>query len=85
MRKEFLKEHKPTLYGSLILSNKLIPHLNELDEQAMEFINQFIEQKSKEQNVNEKLKECDPMAWVGTMNSIKNQAEEAVMRELIYA
>ena len=33
----------------------------------------------------EKLKAEDQMAWVGLMNSLKAQAEEMILAELIYA
>ena len=33
----------------------------------------------------EKLKACDPMRWVGLMNTLKAQAEEVIFQELIYA
>ena len=32
----------------------------------------------------EELKACDPMRWVGLMNTLKAQAEEIVLTELIY-
>ena len=34
--------------------------------------------------VTEKLKACDPMRWVGLMNTLKAQAEEIIQDELIY-
>ena len=34
--------------------------------------------------VTEELKACDPMRWVGLMNTLKAQAEEIVLTELIY-
>ncbi|MDR2047056.1 MAG: TnpV protein [Clostridiales bacterium] len=34
MRKAFLKEHRPMLYSQLLLSEKLFPHLREIDEAA---------------------------------------------------
>jgi hypothetical protein len=34
MRKRYLKEHRPTLYSNLLLSEKLYPHLLEIDEAA---------------------------------------------------
>ena len=34
--------------------------------------------------VTEELKSCDPMRWVGLMNTLKAQAEEIVLTELIY-
>ena len=33
----------------------------------------------------EELKAKDQMAWVGLMNGLKNQAEEMILAELIYA
>ena len=34
--------------------------------------------------VTEELKAHDPMRWVGLMNTLKAQAEEIVLTELIY-
>ena len=34
MRKAFLKEHRTILYNTLLLSEKLFPHLREIDEAA---------------------------------------------------
>ena len=32
MRRSFLREHNPILYNTLLLSEKLYPHLREIDE-----------------------------------------------------
>ena len=37
-----------------------------------------------EAGVTEELKARDPMRWVGLMNTLKAQAEEIVLTELIY-
>ena len=34
MRKTYLKEHRPILYNQMLLSEKLYPHLLEIDETA---------------------------------------------------
>ena len=34
MRKAYLKEHRPILYNQLLMSEKLYPHLIEIDETA---------------------------------------------------
>ena len=39
--------------------------------------------KSKS-DLTEDMKNTNPLYWVGTMNSIKNQAEEIVLKKLIY-
>ena len=36
MRQRYLKEHRPGLYSSLILNEKLYPHLLEIDRAARE-------------------------------------------------
>lgn len=36
------------------------------------------------EGVTEVMKASDQMAWVGSMNSIRNRAEEIVLSELIY-
>ena len=42
-------------------------------------------QMAQAEGVTEALKASDQMAWVAVMNSIKNRAEEIVLRDLIYA
>ena len=34
--------------------------------------------------VTEHMKQHDQMAWVGAVNSIRNRAEEIILREMIY-
>ncbi len=41
--------------------------------------------KMEEAGVTEELKARDPMRWVGLMNTLKAQAEEIVLDELIRA
>ena len=48
-------------------------------------VNRMVSEMAAAQGVNEALKERDPMAWVGAMNSLKAQAEEIVLSELVYA
>lgn len=48
-------------------------------------MNRMVSEMAAAQGVNEALKERDPMAWVGAMNSLKAQAEEIVLNELVYA
>ena len=35
-------------------------------------------------NLTEEMKNTDMLYWVGTMNAIKQQAEEVILTELIY-
>ncbi len=83
MRKTYLKEHRPILYNQMLLSEKLYPHLLEIDETAQSRLEQMMPQLAKEAGATEELKASDPMKWVGLMNTCKAQAEEILMAELI--
>ena len=83
MRKAYLKEHRPLIYNQLLLTEKLYPHLIEIDETANSRLEQMMPQLAKEAGATEELKARDPMKWVGLMNTCKVQAEEILMAELI--
>ena len=85
MRQRYLKEHRPGLYSSLILSEKLYPHLLEIDRAARERMDAMLPRMMEAAGVTEELKARDPMRWVGLMNTLKAQAEEIVLDELIMA
>ena len=83
MRKTYLKEHRPILYNQMLLSEKLYPHLLEIDETAQSRLEQMMPQLAKEAGATEELKASDPMKWVGLMNTLTAQIEEILIRELI--
>lgn len=83
MRQRYLKEHRPGLYSSLILSEKLYPHLLEIDRAARKRMDTMLPRMMKAAGVTEKLKARDPMRWVGLMNTLKAQMEETVITEII--
>ena len=83
MRKAYLKEHRPILYNHLLLSEKLYPHLLEIDETAQSRLEQLMPRLAESAGATEALKARDPMAWVGLMNTCKAQAEEILLAELI--
>ena len=76
MRKAYLKEHRPLIYNQLLLTEKLYPHLIEIDETAQSRLEQMMPQLAKDAGATEQLKASDPMRWVGLMNTCKAQAEE---------
>ena len=84
MRRTYLKEHRPTLYTSLLLTGMLNAHLNEIDDVANAQMELITRQMAKAQGITEELKARDQMAWVGIMNSIRTAGEEVVLQELIY-
>ena len=84
MHKDYLAQYHPALYNELILSGKLWIYLAVLNEQAQERMNCLINQMKAAESITEELKAHDPMAWVDTMNNIRNRAEEIVRGEIIY-
>ena len=84
MRKDYLKEHRPILFNQLLLSEKLYPHLREIDETAHRRLEQMLPQMAKQAGVTENLKMTDPMRWAGLMNNLKSQAEEIILTELVF-
>jgi hypothetical protein len=84
MRKNYLKEHRPVLWNSVILSEKLYLHLREIDETANRRLEQLMPELMKQSGVTESLKASDQIKWTGLMNNLKAQAEEIIFTELIY-
>ena len=84
MHKDYLEQYHPAQYNDLILSGRLWIYLANLNEQAQKRMNRLINQMKAAENITEELKAHDPMTWMGTMNNIRNRAEEIVRSEIIY-
>jgi hypothetical protein len=84
MRKRYLQEHRTILWNRMILNGTLDAHLRETDTAANRQIEQILIQTTKAEGVNERLKENEPMRWVQEMNVLRAQAEEQVLRELVF-
>ncbi len=85
LRRTYLQEHRQALFNHLVLSEKLFPHLNKVDEQAQHLLDTMIPPMAKAAGVTEQLKATDQMRWVGLMNAVKTQVEEIILAELIYS
>ena len=83
MRLNFLKQQHPVLYNTMLLSGSLYPHLMEVEQTAENRMQQTMAQLLKQNPAPDK--EQNQMAWVQHMNSLKAQAEELVLNELIYS
>ena len=51
--------------------------------QAQERVDTMLPHMMEAAGVTEELKACDPMRWVGLMNTLTAQIEEILIRELI--
>ena len=83
MRLNFLKQQHPVLYNTMLLSGSLYPHLMEVEQTAESQMQQTMQGLLKQNPAPNK--EQHQMGWVQHMNSLKAQAEELVLNELIYS
>ena len=83
LRRTYLMNHRPVLYNTMLLNGSLYPHLMEVEQTAESRVQQTMEQLLKQNPAPDKAQ--NQMAWVQHMNSLKAQAEELVLTELIYS
>lgn len=84
LRLDYLKKHKKAELSIMFMDMTLNKHLKEVQELAQARANELVEQLKAKSGLTEDMKNTDMLYWVGTMNAIKNQAEEIVLKELIY-
>ena len=80
----YLKEYKKADYTIMLMNGTLNTHVKEIQETADNRAQQIISEPKVKSDLTEDMKNTDMFYWVGTMNSIKAQAEEIVFSELIY-
>ena len=84
LRLDYLKKHKKAELSIMFMDMTLNKHLKEVQELAQARVSELVEQLKAKSGLTEDMKNTDMLYWVGTMNAIKNQAEEIVLKELIY-
>ena len=82
-RLNYLKHHRKDLYYNLLTSGKLHSHLADTEEQAQQLFLRLVKDFAKKENVTEKLKSTDQMAWVRRMNNIRSSVTEVVNSEVV--
>ena len=83
MRLNFLKQQHPVLYHTMLLNGSLYPHLMEVEQTAESRMQQMMAELLKQNPAPDKAQ--NQLMWVQHMNSLKAQAEELVLTELIYS
>ena len=84
LRLNYLKNYRKGFYNSLLISGKLTNHLIETNKKAEEKIDLIVTNLKANSNLTEEMKDTSPLYWVGMMNNFKNQAEEIILKELIF-
>ena len=84
LRLQYIKKYKLGLYFDLLVNDNLNEYLHDIDTTVMEKVQSLIKELAEKDNINEELKQNNQMLWVSKMDSIKNIAEEIILKEYIY-
>lgn len=79
----YMREYNQDLYTELLFTGGLEDWLVEQNKICKERIWEYAAQIAKAQDVTEELKARDQMAWVGAINTIRTQAEETVIEQIL--
>ena len=84
LRKTYLKNYRPAQYQELLFNGKLTDHLADIDEAATDRFIRLTDELAKAQGITEALKAENMLLWIQRMNAVREQADELVLRELVY-
>ena len=82
LHRDYLKNHKKSLYQVMFLQDTIGKHLLEMDKAAREREEVILKQLEEKEPLPDK--EKDQIAWVRAANQHKAIAEEIILNELIY-
>ena len=82
MRRTFLEQNNPMLFNDMVLTETLFPHLREVQQTCVKRMELLMEELLANNPAPDKA--TQQLVWVAHMNSLKAQAEESVLRELVY-
>ena len=83
MRLAYLKNQRPVLYNQMLLNGTLWPHLQDVQKTACAWLEHTMNTLLDKYPAPDK--ERAQLLWVANMNELKAQAEEVVVREVVYA
>ena len=84
LRLNYLKEHKKAEYTIMLMNGTLRKHIVQIDMDAKNRVENIVNGLKSQSDLTEEMKNTNQLYWVGMMNNFKNQAEEIVLKELIY-
>ena len=82
MRRTFLEQNKPMLFNDMVLTETLFPHLWEVQRSCEKRMDLLMAELLVKNPAPDKV--TQQIVWVAQLNSLKAQAEELVVSELIY-
>lgn len=83
--RQYLKEHRRSIYNEMLLNGTLDDHVAEIDRKADEMFERLTAEMATREGITEQLKATNQMAWVGAMNNIDARVKEVIYKGLIFA
>ena len=83
MRLAYLKNQRPVLYNKMLLNGTLWPHLQDVQKTACARLKRTMNALLDNYPAPDKARA--QLLWAAHMNGLKAQAEEVVVREVVYA
>ena len=83
MRLAYLKNQRPVLYHQMLFSGSLWQHLQDVQKTACEWLERTMTTLLDKSPAPDK--KHAQLLWVAHMNGLKAQAEEVMVREIVYA
>ena len=84
MHLDYIKQHRRGRYTTLLTEGKLNARLHEIDLEANKMLETTITCLAAKRGIDEDLKARDMLRWIAEMNNVKANAEEVVLREVVY-
>ena len=81
---DYIKNHRRGRYTTLLTEGKLNARLHDIDLEAKEMLESIIPSLAAERGIDEDLKARDMLRWIAEMNNIKANAEEFVLKEVVF-
>lgn len=83
MRRDYLQQYRKSTFARMSMEGTLKQHLMDVNEQAKTMVDQLVEQMSQSEPMPDK--NSNPLGWIQRMNTFRVQAEEIVMRTIVFA
>lgn len=80
----YIKRYRPCKYSAMMIQGTWLDYLAEVDNEAKSEVERLVKNFADNLSISEELKAADQMQWVGLMNSAKAQAEEFVLKNIVF-
>lgn len=80
----YIKRHRPCKYSAMMIQGTWLDYLADVDKAAKAEVERLVKTIADGLNISEELKATDQMQWVGLMNNAKAQAEEFVLKNIVF-